>query len=155
EEALYLAGLCASVTVIHRRDTLRASKIMQERALKHPKIQFKWDTVVTDVMDVEKGTVTGLRLKNVKTNEETDFPTQGLFVAIGHTPNTALFRDVLDHDDLGYLVTKPDGVETNIEGVYACGDVQDHVWRQAVTAAGTGCMAAIAAERWLGEQGLN
>jgi thioredoxin reductase (NADPH) len=155
EEALYLAGLCKSVTVIHRRDELRASKIMQDRALAHPKISFLWNTVVTDVLDVAANTVNGLRLKDVKTGEERVHPTQGLFVAIGHTPNTAIFGDVLDRDELGYLVTKPGTVETNIAGVFASGDVQDHIWRQAVTAAGTGCMAAIAAERWLSARGLN
>jgi len=155
EEALYLAGLCKSVTVIHRRDELRASKIMQDRALAHPKINFMWDTVVTDVLDVDKGTVTGLMVKNLKTGEEKLHPTEGLFIAIGHVPNTWFLKEWLDHDELGYLKTKPGTPETNIEGVFASGDVQDHVWRQAVTAAGTGCMAAIAAERWLGEKGLN
>jgi thioredoxin reductase (NADPH) len=154
EEALYLAGLCKSVTVIHRRDELRASKIMQDRAMNHPKIKFLWNTVVTDVLDVEKGTVNGLRVKNLKTNEESHYPTQGLFIAIGHVPNTSIFADVLDRDELGYLVTEPGTVKTKIAGVFACGDVQDHVWRQAVTAAGTGCMAAISAERWLSEHGL-
>lgn len=152
EEALYLAGLCAEVTVIHRRDELRASKIMAERAMKHPKIKFLWNSVVTEVLDVDKGTVTGIRVKDVNTGEERVHPSQGLFVAIGHTPNTAMFEDVLNMDELGYLVTKPGTVETNVEGVFACGDVQDRVWRQAVTAAGTGCMAAIAAERWLATQ---
>jgi thioredoxin reductase (NADPH) len=154
EEALYLAGLCKSVTVIHRRDELRASKIMQERAMKHPKIEFFWNTVVTDVLDVEAGTVNALKLKDTQTGEERVHPTQGLFIAIGHTPNTAIFGDVLDLDELGYLVTKPGTPETNISGVFASGDVQDHVWRQAVTAAGTGCMAAMAAERWLSERDL-
>ena len=154
EEALYLAGLCKSVTVIHRREELRASKIMQDRALNHPKIKFLWNKVVTDVKDVSKGTVTGLELEDTKSGEKSEHPTQGLFIAIGHTPNTQIFMDWLDHDELGYLKTKPGTVETKIEGVYACGDVQDHVWRQAVTAAGTGCMAAISAERWLSARGL-
>jgi thioredoxin reductase (NADPH) len=154
EEALYLAGLCKSVTVIHRREELRASKIMQERALQHPKIKFMWNSVVSDVLDVDKGTVTGLRIKDVNTGEEREHPTEGLFIAIGHVPNTSVFADFLDRDDLGYLVTKPGTVNTKIEGVFACGDVQDHIWRQAVTAAGTGCMAAITAERWLSERGL-
>jgi len=154
EESLYLAGLCKSVTVIHRRDELRASKIMQERALKHPKISFKWNTQVTKVLDVEKGTVTGLELQDTKTGEASTMDTQGLFIAIGHTPNTAIFKDWLELDDLGYIKTQADSVKTNIDGVFASGDVQDHVWRQAVTAAGTGCMAAISAERWLGEKGL-
>ncbi len=151
EEALYLANLCKSVTVIHRRDELRASKIMQERALKHPKISFLWNTVVTEVLDVDAGTVNGLRLKDMLTGEERVHPTQGLFIAIGHQPNTAVFGDFLETDELGYLVTKPGTVETRIPGVFAAGDVQDRAWRQAVTAAGTGCMAAIAAERWLAE----
>ncbi len=152
EEALYLAGLCKSVTVIHRRDSLRASKIMQERAQKHPKITFLWNTVVTDVLDVDKGTVTGLTLRDTQSGETRHHPTQGLFIAIGHTPNTQVFKDVIDLDDLGYIRTQPGTVNTNVDGVFAAGDVQDHVWRQAVTAAGTGCMAAIAAERWLGER---
>ncbi|MCA9581402.1 MAG: thioredoxin-disulfide reductase [Myxococcales bacterium] len=154
EEALYLAGLCKSVTVIHRREELRASQIMQDRAKAHPKISFLWNTVVTDVLDVTKGTVTGLRIKNLKDGSEKEIPTEGLFIAIGHTPNTAMFTDWLDTDDLGYIKTRPGTPETNIEAVFAGGDVQDHVWRQAVTAAGTGCMAAIAAERWLSEKGL-
>lgn len=154
EEALYLAGLCRSVTVIHRRDELRASKIMQQRAFDHPKVSFLWNKVVTEVKDVSKGTVTGLVLKDTVTGEESEIETQGLFIAIGHTPNTAVFRDYLDHDEFGYLKTKPGTVETNIEAVFACGDVQDRIWRQAVTAAGTGCMAAISAERWLSEKGL-
>ena len=154
EEALYLAGLCKSVTVIHRREELRASKIMQERAKKHPKIKFLWNAVVTEVLDVKQGTVTGLRLQNVKTNETSVYPTQGLFVAIGHVPNTQLFKGQLTLDDNGYVDTVPGSTATNIQGVFACGDVQDHVFRQAVTAAGTGCMAAIEAERWLGNKGL-
>ncbi|MFW5920862.1 MAG: thioredoxin-disulfide reductase [Polyangiales bacterium] len=154
EEALYLTNMCKSVTVVHRRDELRASKIMQQRAFKNDKISFIWDTVVTDVYDVEQGTVTGVRLENVRNGEVRDLETQGLFVAIGHDPNTKLFRDWLDCDPTGYILTKPGTVETNIEGVFACGDAQDKVWRQAVTAAGTGCMAALSAERWLGEQGV-
>ena len=154
EEALYLAGLCRSVTVIHRRDELRASKIMQERAFKNEKIRFLWDSVVDEVLDVEKGEVTGVRVRNVKTDETQVVDCTGLFVAIGHSPSTRVFGDWLDTDELGYLVTAPDSTRTNIEGVYACGDVQDHVFRQAVTAAGTGCMAAIEAERWLAEHDL-
>jgi len=154
EEALYLAGLCKSVTVIHRRDELRASKIMQERAFKHPKIEFLWDTVVTKVLDVDKGEVTGLELKNTKTGEESVKDCTGLFIAIGHIPSTKVFKDWLPTDENGYLVTKPDSTGTELPGVYACGDVQDHVFRQAVTAAGTGCMAAIEAERWLAENDL-
>jgi thioredoxin reductase (NADPH) len=154
EEALYLAGLCKSVTLIHRREDLRASKIMQERAKKHPKINFLWNTVVEEVHDVKEGTVTGLTLKNLKTGAVTRHPTQGLFVAIGHVPNTQLFTTQLTLDANGYIKTKPGTAQTNIEGVFACGDVQDHVYRQAVTAAGTGCMAAIEAERWMAEKEL-
>jgi thioredoxin reductase (NADPH) len=154
EEALYLAGLCKSVTVIHRRDELRASKIMQERAFKNPKISFLWDSVVTEVLDVDKGEVTGVRVKNVKSGEEHVKDATGLFIAIGHIPSTKVFRDWLETDEQGYLVTKPDSTRTSLEGVYACGDVQDKVFRQAVTAAGTGCMAAIEAERWLAENEL-
>ncbi|MCB9593849.1 MAG: thioredoxin-disulfide reductase [Sandaracinaceae bacterium] len=154
EEALYLAGLCASVTVIHRRGELRASKIMQERALKHDKISFLWHSAVEEVLDVAKGEVTGVRVKNLQTGETHVKDCTGLFIAIGHIPSTKVFRDWLDLDDLGYLLTKPNSTATNIEGVFACGDVQDHVFRQAVTAAGTGCMSAIEAERWLAEHGL-
>lgn len=155
EEALYLAGLCKSVTLIHRRRDFRASKIMVERAQKHPKIRFLLDTVVTEVLDVSAHTVTGLRLKNLVTGEESEHPTQGLFVAIGHQPNTQLFQGILDLDENGYLITQPGTARTKIEGVFAAGDVQDHVYRQAVTAAGSGCMAAIDAERWLAANGLH
>ncbi|MCS6799731.1 MAG: thioredoxin-disulfide reductase [Myxococcota bacterium] len=154
EEALYLAGLCSKVTVVHRRDRLRASKIMQERALRHPRIAFRWNSVVEEVRDPDAGRVTGLVLRDVVTGERSELPVQGLFVAIGHEPNTALFRGVLPMDEQGYLITRPGTVETSIEGVFAVGDVQDHVWRQAVTAAGTGCMGAMSAERWLGARGL-
>ncbi|MFK7989006.1 MAG: thioredoxin-disulfide reductase [Sandaracinaceae bacterium] len=154
EEALYLAGLCRSVTVIHRRDELRASKIMQDRAFKNEKISFLWDSVVEEVLDVDKGEVTGVKVRNVKTDETKVVDCTGMFVAIGHIPSTKVFNDWLDTDELGYLVTKPDSTATKLEGVYACGDVQDHVFRQAVTAAGTGCMAAIEAERWLAENEL-
>jgi thioredoxin reductase (NADPH) len=154
EEALYLAGLAKSVTLIHRREELRASKIMQDRAQKHPKIKFLWNTVVEQVNDVAAGTVTGLTLKNLKTNEVYEHPTQGLFIAIGHVPNTQLFRGQLTLDENGYIKTVAGTASTNIEGVFASGDVQDHVYRQAITAAGTGCMAAIEAERWLGAKGI-
>lgn len=154
EEALYLAGLCKSVTLIHRRDELRASKIMQDRAKKHPRITFLWNSVVEEVHDVDAGTVNGLTLRNLKTGEVTRHPTQGLFIAIGHVPNTQLFKGQLTLDDNGYIKTKPGTTSTNIQGVFAAGDVQDHVYRQAVTAAGTGCMAAIEAERWMAEKGL-
>ena len=154
EEALYLAGLCKSVTLIHRREELRASKIMQDRAKKHPKINFIWNTVVDEVHDVDAGTVNGLTLRNLKTGEVTRHATQGLFVAIGHVPNTQLFKGQLTLDDNGYIKTVPGTTATNIPGVFASGDVQDHVYRQAVTAAGTGCMAAIEAERWMAEKEL-
>jgi thioredoxin reductase (NADPH) len=154
EEALYLTNMCKSVTVIHRRDELRASKIMQERALKHDKISFLWSSGVVEVLDVDKGTVTGVKVQDLKTGEQRVVDCQGLFIAIGHTPNTQIFRDWLECDDQGYVVTRPGTPETNIPGVFASGDVQDKVWRQAVTAAGSGCSAAISAERWLGEQGL-
>ena len=154
EEALYLTNMCKSVTVIHRRDELRASKIMQERALKNPKISFLWDSEVAEVLDVEKGEVTGVRIRHRKTGEEHVKDCTGLFIAIGHIPSTKVFRDWLETDENGYLKTQADSTRTNIEGVYACGDVQDHVFRQAVTAAGTGCMAAIEAERWLAENDL-
>jgi thioredoxin reductase (NADPH) len=154
EEALYLSNLCRSVTVVHRRDQLRASKILQQRAFNNDKIRFVWDTVVTDVLGEDKGEVTGLQVKNVKTEEPSTIECQGLFIAIGHIPNTHIFHDWLDCDPQGYILTKPDSVETNIEGVFAGGDAQDKIWRQAITAGGTGCMAALSAERWLGAQGL-
>jgi len=149
EEANYLSGLCASVTVIHRRHELRASKIMADRALRNPKIKFIWDSAVTEVHDVKEGKVTALTVKNLKTGAESKLPFDGLFVAIGHQPNTDIFKGQLELDENEYIITKPGTTQTNIPGVFAAGDVQDHVYRQAVTAAGTGCMAAIEAERWL------
>ena len=149
EEAIFLTRFAEEVTVIHRRKELRASKIMQDRAFQNPKISFVWDSVVTEVMGDTK--VSGARLRNVITGDETDLPVAGLFVAIGHAPNTDVFRGQLDMDEAGYIVTH-DGTHTSVDGVFACGDVQDHVYRQAVTAAGSGCMAAIDAERWLEEQ---
>jgi thioredoxin reductase (NADPH) len=154
EEALFLAGICKSVTLIHRRGELRASKIMQERAKRHPKIKFLWNSEVREVLDPKAGTVTGLKLENTVTKEISVHPTEGLFVAIGHVPNTQLFKGQLTLDDNGYIKTVPGSTATNIQGVYACGDVQDHVYRQAITAAGTGCMAAIEAERWMGAKEL-
>ena len=151
EEALYLANLCEKVTVIHRRDELRASKIMQERALKNPKITFLWNSAVEDVLGDEQS-MNGLSIKNLKNGELTEYPFDGMFVAIGHTPNTQLFEGQLDMDENGYLKVRSGSTFTSNEGVFACGDVQDHIYRQAVTAAGTGCMAAIDAERWLAEQ---
>jgi thioredoxin reductase (NADPH) len=153
EEALFLTRFATEVVVIHRRDTLRASKIMQERALKHPKIRFLWDSAVTECIGDNK--LQKLKIKNLKTGKEHTEDFGGLFVAIGHQPTTALFKDVLDLNEAGYLITKDKSTYTKIDGVFACGDVQDHVYRQAVTAAGTGCMAAIDAERWLEANHLN
>ena len=146
EEALFLTKFGDSVTVVHRRKELRASKIMQDRAFRNEKIAFRWDSVVVDVLGGER--VTGLRISDVNTGEETDTSADGVFVAIGHAPSTELFAGQIDTDEAGYLVTH-DGTRTNVPGVFACGDVQDHVYRQAVTAAGSGCMAAIEAERYL------
>jgi thioredoxin reductase (NADPH) len=152
EEAMFLTKFASKVTVVHRRDQLRASKIMQERAEKNSKIHFVWDTVVDEVYgDPKAGGVSGVRFKNVKTGMTEDFKTDGLFIAIGHEPNSRLFVGQLELDANGYIITH-DGTKTNIPGVFACGDVQDHVYRQAVTAAGTGCMAAIDAERFLESQ---
>ncbi len=152
EEATFLTKFASKVTVVHRRDKLRASKIMQDRAEKNPKISFVWDTVVEEVYgDPKAGGVTGVCFKNVKTGKTEDFKCDGLFIAIGHEPNSKLFVGQLDLDPLGYVLTH-EGTKTNVPGVFACGDVQDHVYRQAVTAAGTGCMAAIDAERWLETQ---
>ena len=149
EEATFLTKFATKVFVIHRRDVLRASKIMQDRAFSNPKIQFIWDTVVDHVVGTKETGVTGLKLKKVKTLEASDLKVDGLFVAIGHNPNTDIFKGQIDLDSHGYIKTQPDSTRTNIPGVFACGDVQDPVFRQAVTAAGTGCMAAIEAERWL------
>ncbi|MPY91300.1 MAG: thioredoxin-disulfide reductase [Luteitalea sp.] len=148
EEATYLARLASQVTVVHRRRELRASKIMQEKAFANPKITFMWDSIVEDISDVGQGAVTGLALKNVKSGEPSTLAVDGVFLAIGHRPNTALFAGQLEMDQNGYLITR-DGTSTNVPGVFACGDVQDHVYRQAVTAAGSGCMAALDAERYL------
>jgi thioredoxin reductase (NADPH) len=148
EEAIFLTRFASQVTVVHRRDTLRASKIMQDKAFANPKIAFEWDTEVVDVRDPEQGLVSGLRLRHNKTGAEKDLPVEGVFVAIGHTPNTALFANQLAMDEFGYLVTH-DGSRTSVPGVFASGDVQDRVYRQAITAAGSGCMAAIDAERFL------
>jgi thioredoxin reductase (NADPH) len=153
EEATFLTKFATKVTVVHRRNALRASKIMQERAEKNPKISFVWDTVIERVFgDPKTGGVTGVSFKNVKTGKTEGFKCDGLFIAIGHEPNTKLFVGQLELDPAGYIVTR-DGTKTSVPGVFACGDVQDHVYRQAVTAAGTGCMAAIDAERYLENQG--
>ncbi|MCS6817346.1 MAG: thioredoxin-disulfide reductase [Blastocatellia bacterium] len=149
EEALFLTRFATRVHVIHRRDQLRASKIMQERAFAHPKITFIWNTVVEDVLGERR--VEGVLLRNVKTDERQILPVRGLFIAIGHKPNTEIFRGWLDMDELGYIRTRPGSTMTSVPGVFACGDVQDRVYRQAVTAAGSGCMAAMDAERWLAE----
>ncbi len=153
EEALFLTRFASEVVVIHRRDSLRASKIMQERALHHPKIKFIWDSAVTECIGETK--LEKLRLKNLKTGTETLEAFGGLFVAIGHQPTTALFKDVLKTNETGYLITKDKSTYTSIDGVFACGDVQDHIYRQAITAAGSGCAAAIDAERWLEANKLN
>ena len=147
EESLFLTRFASKVWLIHRRDELRASKIMQQRVMAHPKIEIIWNTVVTDVLGADE--VTGVRLRNVTDNSERDLAVSGFFVAIGHTPNTALFKSWLDVDEQGYIETRSGSTQTNIPGVFACGDAQDHVYRQAVTAAGTGCMAAMDAERFL------
>jgi thioredoxin reductase (NADPH) len=148
EEAIYLTRFASKVTVIHRRDSLRASKIMQDKAFANPKIEFIWDSEIADINDVKRGEVTGIVVRNLKTGKLTEVPLDGVFIAIGHTPNTALFRGQLELDEAGYLVTHH-GSKTSCPGVFAAGDVQDHVYRQAVTAAGSGCMAAIDAERYL------
>jgi thioredoxin reductase (NADPH) len=147
EEATFLTKFASKVTLIHRRDTLRASKIMQDRAFNNPKIEIMWNTVVEDLVGDAK--LEGAVVRNVLTDEVSTLPVTGLFVAIGHRPNTDLFKGVLDMEDNGYLITQPGTSYTNIPGVFACGDVQDHVYRQAITAAGSGCMAAIDCERWL------
>ncbi len=149
EEALYLARLGRKVEVVHRRDKLRASKIMQERAFKNPKIEFVWDSAVEDILDPAQGRVTAVRLRNLKTGDVSEHPVDGLFVTIGHEPNTQIFRGQLELLPNDYIKVVPGTTQTSVPGVFAAGDVQDHVWRQAVTAAGTGCMAALEAERYL------
>ena len=148
EEALFLTRYATEVSVIHRRNQLRASKIMQDRLRRNEKIKFIWNSVVADVLDASKGEVTGVKLKNAPSGAETVKPCDGVFIGIGHSPNTALFRGQLEMNEVGYLKTH-DGSKTNIPGVFAAGDVQDHIYRQAVTAAGSGCMAAMDAERFL------
>jgi thioredoxin reductase (NADPH) len=148
EEANFLANMCQSVTVVHRRDQLRASKIMQQRAFDNPKIKFVWNSAVDDILDHGTETVKAVRLRDTQTGEMQELPTDGVFIAIGHKPTTDLFKGQLELDSSGYIVTH-DGTRTSVEGVFASGDVQDSVYRQAITAAGTGCMAAIDAERWL------
>ena len=148
EEAIYLTKFASKVTLVHRRDVLRGSKIMQDKAFANPKIDFVWDSAVADVKDVSKGEVTGVVLRNLKSGALSELALDGLFIAIGHTPNTSLFEGQIELDPSGYIVTR-DGTRTNVPGVFAAGDVQDHIYRQAVTAAGSGCMAAIDAERYL------
>ncbi len=149
EEATFLTRFCTKVTLVHRRDTLRASKIMQDRARKNPKIAFIWDSTVEEIIGEQKAGVSQVKLKNLKTGKVTEMKTDAVFVAIGHSPNSALFKGQLEMDAIGYLKVKLGTTYTNIEGVFAAGDVVDSVYRQAVTAAGTGCTAAIDAERWL------
>jgi thioredoxin reductase (NADPH) len=148
EEAIFLTRFASHVTVVHRRDSLRASKIMQDKAFANPKIAFEWNTAVDEIKDTGKGEVTAAVLLNLQTGERKELPVEGVFVAIGHTPNTALLKGKLDMDANGYIKTH-DGTRTSVPGVFACGDVQDHIYRQAITAAGSGCMAAIDAEKYL------
>ena len=148
EEAVFLTRFASHVTVIHRRETLRASKIMQDKAFTNPKISFEWNAEVEDIRDEAAGGVNAVVIRNSKTAERKEIPVDGVFVAIGHTPNTALFKGQLDMDESGYIITH-DGSRTSVPGVFACGDVQDHIYRQAITAAGSGCMAAIDAEKYL------
>ena len=155
EEANFLTKFASKLTLVHRRDEFRASKVMQDRVLKNPKVSVEWNSVVEEVLGVtenNKKKMTGLKLKNVKTGEIKQVKADGLFLAIGHKPNTTLFKGILDMHENGYLKVQPGTTKTNIEGVFAAGDVADHYYRQAVTAAGTGCMAALDAERWLAEQ---
>jgi thioredoxin reductase (NADPH) len=149
EEATFLTKFASKVTVIHRREELRASKIMQDRAKGNPKIDFLFNTTVEEVVGSKDGGVTSLKLRNLQTNELSERKAQGLFVAIGHTPNTSAYRGKLNLDERGYIITNPHATSTTIPGVFACGDVVDHIYRQAITAAGSGCQAALDCERWL------
>ncbi len=153
EEANFLTRFCTKVSMIHRRDELRASKIMAQRALDNEKIDIRWNSVVTGYHGDENGMIRAVTLENTETGEAEEFPCQGVFMGIGHKPNTEIFEGLLEMDEAGYLITKPDCTYTSVEGVFACGDVQDTVYRQAITAAGSGCMAAIDVERWLEAQG--
>ncbi len=158
EEATFLTKFASKVTIVHRRETLRASKIMQEKALRNPKIAFVWNSVIEEIVGVEndgKRSVTGIRLRDVRTGAASEIPADGVFMGIGHKPNTDLFAGQLEMDAVGYLLTRGRGTATNIPGVFAAGDVADSVYRQAVSAAGTGCMAAIDAEHWLAEHAVH
>jgi thioredoxin reductase (NADPH) len=154
EEALYLTHHASKVTLVHRRDAFRAEKILQDRLFKNPKVAVLWDHTLQEIVGEAKPAplVKGVRLRNVKTGADKELATDGVFIAIGHSPNTELFKGKLAMDGEGYLITKPDSTATDVEGVYAAGDVQDKIFRQAVTAAGTGCMAALEAEKWLASQ---
>ena len=152
EESIFLTKFASEVRIIHRRDELRASKIMQKRVFDNPKVEICWNSKVEDIQGEKETGVTGVVLKDTISGKVSEEPCDGIFMAIGHTPNTRIFRDYIDLDQNGYIITKPDSTYTNVEGVFACGDVQDNVYRQAVTAAGTGCMAAMDTERWLESQ---
>jgi thioredoxin reductase (NADPH) len=152
EEATYLTKFASEVIIVHRRDEFRASKIMAGRALAHPKIKVAWNSVIDEILGTKEKGVHGVKMMDTQTGDIREESCDGVFMAIGHNPNTALFIDILDSDQAGYLITNHGSTATNIEGVFACGDVQDHIYRQAVTAAGTGCMAAIDVERFLESQ---
>lgn len=153
EEASFLTRFASKVTLVHRKDSFRASKIMQDRVLQNEKVEVLWNTEIKEILGTKEEGVTGVKLYNNQTQETKEFPTQGVFIAIGHEPNTKLFKGVLDMDEVGYLITEKSTMKTNVEGVFACGDAQDSYYRQAITAAGSGCMAAIDAERFLVEHG--
>ena len=149
EEATFLTKFASEVTIVHRRDQFRASKIMVERALANPKIQIKYNSIVKNIIGDKENGVSSIEIEDVITNKKTIYKCEGVFLAIGHTPNTEIFNDILKLDGNGYIKTMPDSTHTNIDGVFACGDVQDSIYKQAVTAAGSGCMAALDAEKWL------